>query len=285
MTATADHPLVCEVSIWDVDDRGSVAWRQGWRRGGKAATARIPHPAQVGTREDWATPTLAIDTDDDGATRVAILTDDALVVFGVACDAAQPAAVEVWQASPAGDLAHQLLYNWCSDAAAPLARASVHARLPWGTGLPGLAFEVAAPVFLNDLAQCEAFARGFAAERVGLYQGLAIPAGTGNAAVAFLSAQEPTLARRVALVAPEDGGLRCLAGYCRRDGELFDTAPGAPWGDDIAELIQTSDGPVLLTPDGSSASQRLLAPLQAEALLAWSFNRPAEVARTLLLWL
>ncbi len=285
MTATADNPLVCEVSIWDVDDRGSIAWRQGWRRDGKAATARIPHPAQVGAREDWATPPLAIDTDDDGATRVAILTDDALVVFGVSCDAAQPAAVEVWQAAPAGDLAHRLLYHWCSDAAEPMARASRHARLPWGIGLPGLAFEVAAPVFLNDLAHSEAFARGFAAERVGLYQGLAIPAGTGNAAVAFLSAQQPMLARRVALVAPEDGGLRCLAGYCLRDGELFDTAPGDPWGDDIADLVQGSNGPILLMRDDSSTSQRLFAPLQAEALLAWSFNRPAEVARTLLLWL
>ncbi len=285
MGTATDDPLVCEVSIWDVDDHGAIAWRQGWRRGGGAVQAQIPHPAQFGARDDWATPSLAIDPGDDSAARVAILSDDSLVVLGIACDAGHPAALEVWQDAPTGAPAHQLLYAWSTDAAAPLASVSRHARLPWGIGLPGLAIEIAAPVFVNGLSHSEAFNRSYAAERAGLSQGLAIPAGTGNAAVAFLAPRHPTLARRVALVASDGSGLRCLAGHCRRDGELFDAAPGDPWGDEVAHLVQTVNGPLLLTSDGSAANSRLLAPLDAEALFAWSFNRPVEVARTLLLWL
>lgn len=285
MTATLEDPLLSEISIWDVDAYGGLAWRQGWRRGGHASPAQIPHPPRVGAHNGWGTPSLAVGSRDDVSARVTIPADDSLVVFGLSCDAAHPAALEVWQDEPDGAPVHQLLNAWCTDAAASLQFASRQARLPWGIGLPGLVFEIEAPVFLNGLAHSDAFARGYAAERVGLCQGLAIPAGAGKAAVAILAAQHPTLARRVALVVPDGSGLRCLAGHCQRDGELFDAAPGEPWGDEVAQLVRTANGPVLLTSDGSATRHRLLAPLNAEALLAWSFNRPAEVARTLLLWL
>ncbi|MCP9491696.1 MAG: SpoIIE family protein phosphatase [Solirubrobacteraceae bacterium MAG38_C4-C5] len=66
---------------------------------------------------------------------------------------------------------------WQADAqrTAPLARASLDAALPEGTGLPGATLAAGEPVWMYDLAHDPRFLRGQAAAESGLRSGLAFP--------------------------------------------------------------------------------------------------------------
>ncbi len=277
----APPSLLSEVSVWRVQPDGALRRQAVWQRGPGSEASLLPHPLRMGDAVDWSPPPLARSALGPVAARVTVRSGDALVVLGVAASGSVAAAMEVWHAA-AGAAHLELDRAWYSTAAAPLAGLSRAMHIGWGSGLPGMAAELSAPVLLQDLAHSETFLRSYSAARTRLHHGLALPVEGGRAAVVLMSAEAAPLALRTVLLSCGEPP-RLLAGHCREEGNLFGTAPDAPWMQALHPLLAGLERPQLMR--AGAPGWAALAPAAAEVLLAWPFPQATGSPRALLLWL
>jgi hypothetical protein len=148
-------------------------------------------------------------------------------VFVMFCgdDAEHAGAIELWRNDPAESREMTLddgYYGTTADAFEFMSRRiSFHK----GIGLPGMAWESGAPVFLPDLGKSGRFLRADSAIKVGINRGFAFPVanqGDDSYVLAFLSALATPLVRRLEVWSPagRDGGLFLSEGFCETQGLL-----------------------------------------------------------------
>ncbi|MFT4101854.1 MAG: GAF domain-containing protein [Burkholderiaceae bacterium] len=152
----------------------------------------------------------------------------AVVILFCGDDAEHAGAIELWRCPP-DSVDMQLVdgyYGTTGDTFEFISRATAFRR---GTGLPGLAWERNAPVFLPDLGKGSGFLRADSAIKVGINRGFALPCSTldgSTCVIAFLSALATPIARAVEIwEAP--GGQRRF-GFSETDGVLDAPAVAEP---------------------------------------------------------
>lgn len=155
-------------------------------------------------------------------------------------------AIELWHNDPAQGTDMALVdgyYGSMSDAFELISRSVGFRR---GNGLPGVAWEVGGPVFMEDLGRSDRFLRAETALKVGINRGFAFPCATPHDetfVMAFLSALGTPIARRCEFWDP-DAARQTLhrgGGFCEVDGRVeADT-------DVLLERGQGTIGRLLLT--------------------------------------
>lgn len=124
-----------------------------------------------------------------------------------------------------------------------------------GTGLPGMAWESAEPVFLSDLGRGSGFLRADDARKVGINRGLAVPVATPGPAsyvLTFLSALGTPIARRIEVWRPDAGrsALVRTSGFCEVSGALAEGVQavrgqggvGRCWDTGLPQVVQGLTG-------------------------------------------
>jgi hypothetical protein len=164
-------------------------------------------------------------------------------------------AIELWHNDPrvTGDLT---LAEACYGATAPALEAlSRDTFLPRGSGLPGLAWQREAAVFIDNVGESHRFLRSQAAAEAGIVRGLAIPCSTlrhETWVLSLLSSGAAPIARRVESWIPDASGLHLQRafGYCEVSGnglpvgEVSACAPaalgaiGRAWASATAQTAQ-----------------------------------------------
>jgi hypothetical protein len=136
---------------------------------------------------------------------------------------AQVGAIELWHNNPrvTGDLTLSEGYYGATDPA--LETLSRDTFLPRGSGLPGLAWQREAAVFIDNLGESHRFLRSQAAASAGILRGLAIPCSTlrhETWVLSLLSSGQAPIARRVESWIPDDAGQRLQRAfaYCEQHG-------------------------------------------------------------------
>ena len=177
----------------------------------------------------------------------------AVVLFFCGEEGSDPRAIELWRNDPRVTTDMTLVDGYYGPEKAggeSMDSASRDTYLPRGAGLPGLAWQRQASVFMNDLSEAAGFVRAEEAAASGLKRGLAIPCPLPtreNYAVSFLSTTSRPFACRVESWTPDASGstLRRDAGFSESDGKLpvvsmsLESAEGE--GDDaIAEAFCTA---------------------------------------------
>lgn len=152
----------------------------------------------------------------------------AVVVFFCGDDEDHAGAIELWHNDPAVSKDMTLADGHYGRTADTFEFISRRTAFRPGTGLPGLAWQQRAPVFLDDLGRGSGFLRSDSAVKVGINRGFALPCATPGADVfvlAFLSALGTPIARRVEIWRPDASGdvLALQAGFCESAGALGDT--------------------------------------------------------------
>jgi GAF domain len=148
-------------------------------------------------------------------------------VFVIFCgdDDEHAGAIELWRNDPAESREMILddgYYGTTADAFEFMSRRTSFHK---GIGLPGMAWEAGAPVFLPDLGKSGRFLRADSAIKVGINRGFAFPIanqGDETYVLAFLSALATPLVRRLEVWSPagRDGGLYLSEGFCETQGLL-----------------------------------------------------------------
>ncbi len=143
-------------------------------------------------------------------------------------------AIELWRNDPRVESDLRLADGWFGATDPALEVLSRDSFLPRGQGLPGLAWQRDAAVFIADIAGSRQFLRGPAAAGAGIAQGLALPCSTRTHqtwVLSLLSAPQSPIARRIEVWQPDrDGrGLQRAFGHCENAGTLpADPAGAAP---------------------------------------------------------
>jgi hypothetical protein len=135
---------------------------------------------------------------------------------------AESGAIELWRNDPRVTTDMTLVDGYYGAAEA-LAAASSDTYIPRGAGLPGLAWQRQASVFMEDLGDGSRFVRHEAALAAGVRRGLAIPCPLPtreNFAVAFLSTTERPVPCRWARWGRAGVGLQRGFGFCEAEGAL-----------------------------------------------------------------
>lgn len=153
----------------------------------------------------------------------------AVLVLFCGDDEVHAGAIELWHNDPAQGADMTLVdgyYGSMSDAFELISRSVSFRR---GNGLPGIAWELDGPVFMEDLGKSDRFLRSDSALKVGINRGFAFPCSTpGNEhfVMAFLSALGTPIARRCEFWEPDVTlpGLHCSGGFCEVDGRV-DASP------------------------------------------------------------
>jgi len=153
----------------------------------------------------------------------------AVAVFFCGDDEEHAGAIEVWHNDPAASKDMLLADGYYGRTADTFEFISRRTAFRPGTGLPGLAWQQRAPVFLADLGRGSGFMRADSAVKVGINRGFAIPCATPGRdpyVLAFLSALGTPIARRIEIWRPDSSGqkLALQAGFCESAGPLGDTA-------------------------------------------------------------
>ncbi len=153
----------------------------------------------------------------------------AVVVLFCGSPQAHAGAIELWRnkarVTPDMTLVDGYYGTPTGEPASTLEALSREAFLPRGFGLPGMAWQQDATVFMEDLTQSTHFLRAQAAAESGITRGLAMPCAVtthDNYVVAFLSALTTPIARRVEIWAP-DASMERMArrfGFCEASGQL-----------------------------------------------------------------
>jgi hypothetical protein len=150
-----------------------------------------------------------------------------VVVFFCGDDEAHAGAIELWHNDPASSKDMTLADGYYGRTADTFEYLSRRTSFRPGIGLPGMAWQQRAPVFLPDLGRSSGFLRADSAVKVGINRGLALPCSSpGRQAhvLAFLSALGTPIAQRVEIWSPDAAGqrLRLRAGFCETAGVLAD---------------------------------------------------------------
>jgi hypothetical protein len=188
-------------------------------------------------------------------------------------------AIELWRAEPAVSPDMTRVdghYGNTGDTFEFISRSTIFRR---GTGLPGMAWQAQAPVFLADLGRGSGFLRHDSALKVGINRGLAWPCPTVDGSVhvlALLSALDTPIARRLEIwsVDASQQQLQLTDGFCELDGELG--GPGrtahssyAAAGDNPMAQALTERRPVIRrTPPDAPLSGPTDGPMVAFPILA-----------------
>lgn len=263
-------PFVRAVEVWLPDADGLLLEHGGGLYGGASDFARRSHALCFGRGEGlpglaWETgapvllPTLA----SGGVFRRAAAAEAA----GYACAVALPSitngrlgavtvllcgapaasrgAIELWHNDPRTTADLRLHEGLFGAAAEELATLSQDAFLPRGSGLPGLAWQREAAVFLDRVHEHRAFLRGPAAAAAGVVHGLALPCDTtqvGTWVLSLLSAPGQPIARRIESwqVDPAAARMALNFGFCAVEGSLA-PLPALPLGSALAAAL---DGPI-----------------------------------------
>lgn len=157
-----------------------------------------------------------------------------------------PSGLELWGNDPriTSDLTlHDACYGRDAQTLEPEAKDTY---LPRGTGLPGMAWQRDAVVYMADLATSPRFLRGESAVQAGLQTGLAIPLATAGAqafVLTVLSAKQTPIARRIEGWIVKDGKLQCELAQ----GEpLFQASTATliqqAWDDGLPHFAQCEEG-------------------------------------------
>ena len=153
--------------------------------------------------------------------------DFLLSVMVIFCgdDEAHAGAIELWHNDP--DESHDMMlvdgyYGTTGDTFEFISRSTGFRR---GNGLPGMAWQAQAPVFLEDLGKASGFLRADGAVKVGINRGFALPCSSPGAAhyvMAFLSALATPIAQRLEIWQPDATSTVLLrsAGFCETEGTL-----------------------------------------------------------------
>ncbi|MDL2338629.1 MAG: GAF domain-containing protein [Pseudomonadota bacterium] len=170
----------------------------------------------------------------------------AVLVMFCGDDDAHAGAIELWHNDPAKTSDMNLVdgyYGSMSEAFELISRSVSFRR---GNGLPGVAWELDGPVFMEDLGKGDRFLRADTAVKVGVNRGFAFPCATPkdeHYVMAFLSALGTPIARRCEFWEPdaEIPGLHCVGGFCEVEGRV-DATP-----DMRLEAGQGTIGKLMLT--------------------------------------
>ncbi|MFT3955306.1 MAG: hypothetical protein QM722_13225 [Piscinibacter sp.] len=148
-----------------------------------------------------------------------------LVVLLCGAPEAHRGAIELWHNDPriTGDL--RLESGHFGAGAEALAELSRDSYLPRGSGLPGLAWQREAAVFIEGLGDSRQFLRAQSVAAAGVVNGLALPCASPlqqTWVLSLLSSRETPIARRVESWLPGDapGTLQRGFGYCAQRGRL-----------------------------------------------------------------
>ena len=154
-------------------------------------------------------------------------TLQAVVVFFCGDDEAHAGAIEVWHNDPNRSKDMTLADGHYGRTADTFEFISRRTSFRVGNGLPGMAWQQRAPVFLPDLGRGAGFLRADSAVKVGINRGLALPCATRGPDVyvlAFLSALGTPIAQRLEIwrLVPDGSALFLQTGFCEVDGLLGD---------------------------------------------------------------
>jgi hypothetical protein len=152
-------------------------------------------------------------------------TLSAVLVFFCGEAASAGGAIELWRNNPRVTTDMTLVDGRYGAEAAGLEALSRETFLPRGTGLPGLAWQRGAVVFMEDLGQTSRFLRGDAVAGANVHRGLAIPCPTRaneNHVLTLLAAAGSPIAQRIETWAPgaTPGTLERSFGFCECAGGL-----------------------------------------------------------------
>ncbi len=157
-----------------------------------------------------------------------------------AAGAERAGAIELWKNDPDESYDMTLAdgyYGNTGDAFEFISRSTSFRR---GIGLPGLAWEAAGPVFIENLGKGSGFLRGDSAVKVGINRGFALPCSTPGHAfyvMAFLSALATPIAERIEIWATDASRQALLrsSGFDEIDGVL---------GADRDHAVLRGEGPI-----------------------------------------
>lgn len=150
------------------------------------------------------------------------LTSVVVLLCGEA-DPSQIGAVELWHNDPRITSDLTLANSYFGQTADPLAELSRDSYLPRGSGLPGLAWQRDAAVFIDKLDGSRHFLRAQTAASAGIVRGLAIPCGTPHRetwVLSLLSSMQAPIAHRVESWIADESGTRLQRafGFCEASG-------------------------------------------------------------------
>jgi hypothetical protein len=212
-------------------------------------------------------------------------------VFVIFCgdDNEHAGAIELWRNDPAESREMTLDDGYYGNTADAFEFMSRRTSFHKGVGLPGMAWEAGAPVFLPDLGKSGRFLRADSAIKVGINRGFAFPIanlGDDTYVLAFLSALATPLVRRLEVWSPagSDGALYLSEGFCETQGLLQAStdvaiAPGqgvvgrafATAVPMVSERAQDEPGPVGTTGWTAVAALPVLRQGRVTAVVAWYF--------------
>jgi hypothetical protein len=163
-----------------------------------------------------------------------------LVIF-CGDDASHAGAIELWRAGPSAKDEMGLVDGYYGTTEELFGFSSKRTTFRKGIGLPGRVWELAAPVFIEDLGKSDQFLRADDATRVGINRGLGIPCETltsHTCVMTFLSALGSPIAKRFEIWMPAANRDHLLRseGFCERMGRL----PASPQG----PLIERGHGAI-----------------------------------------
>lgn len=137
----------------------------------------------------------------------------------------QAGAIELWRNDPRITSDMTLVDGYYGASSEPLQTLSRDTYLPRGAGLPGLAWQRAESVFVDDVARSSRFLRAETAVVAGIDRGLAVPCASLDDAsyvLTLLSSAESPVAMRIESWAPTADGtaLQRNYGHCEVAGTL-----------------------------------------------------------------
>ncbi|RZI85692.1 MAG: GAF domain-containing protein [Rubrivivax sp.] len=191
----------------------------------------------------------------------------AVLVLFCGSDEARAGGIELWHNNPRITSDMTLVDGFygtaTSDAFAALSKDTF---LPRGTGLPGLAWQRGAAVFMEDLGTAARFLRGETAAQAGITRGLALPCPTRTEEVyvmTWLSALGTPLAQRLESWAPDAARQQLQRGFdfSETPGEPASAAEGIALDDVHAPIARAFVGgvPVISESTGGGLGLSLVA--------------------------
>jgi hypothetical protein len=208
----------------------------------------------------------------------------AVMVLFCGDDEAHAGAIELWHNDPeaeSGSSREMTLddgyYGGTAEAFEFISRRTSFHK---GMGLPGIAWQSGAPVFMPDLGKSGRFLRADSAQKVGINRGFAFPVanrgadarGANTYVLAFLSALATPLVRRLEIWSPagSDGALHLAEGFCEAQGLLAaDAVPPIERDEGIVGRCFTEAVPVVTQQEGPRAAVPILQAGRVTSVVVW----------------
>ena len=147
-------------------------------------------------------------------------------------------AIELWHNNPATSHDMTLVDGYYGSTGDTFEFISRSTSFRIGNGLPGMAWQMQQPVFMEDLGKGSGFLRADSAVKVGINRGFAVPCstpGNGNYVLSFLSALATPIARRIEIWLPDVARQHLVraSGFCESQGMLGPLPTGIVRGEGI----------------------------------------------------